>query len=326
MKQVKDEQWWEKAEEAYVRGRLSRRLLADWVGDGRDALVLELIRRGVRGMEEARMKALDAARKRSGEMPLSLEDIVDARLLPVGQRAIDSILCEGRFHRGVARLFAESPALKRRILEEIFPVSTRRFLDELEKTLPGLCAAEVEERFWMSHGSILGSLGMLDKFHDPQKPTLGEQRMWAQVHLLRDAMCGLFRAPSRSDFHQEMVHFRDEGRQWQLPIEKIATVRADGDYSRVWTCDGTDHYLRRTLREWEELLKPPAFFRVHRATLVHLTWVCPPYHASELRVKGDPELVPVSRRRQAEIENAVAACKSLRNGWVTASDHFAGGR
>jgi hypothetical protein len=317
MQSEKNEPWWKKAEEAYVHGQLSPQQLADWGDGGREALVLELIRRGIRGMEEARIKALDASRTRSGDAPLPLEDIIDARLLPLGQRVIDSILHDDRFHRVLARLFTESPSLKRRVLDEVFPISTRRFLEELGKTLPSLCSAEVGERFWMSQCSILGSLSMLDKFHDPQQPTLGEQRMWAQIHLLRDAMCGLFRAPSRPDFDQDMVHFRDEGRQWQLPMEKIATVRADGDYSRVWTCDGTDHYLRRTLKEWEEILKPPTFFRVHRAVIVHLTWACPPFDAAELKVKGDPEPVPVSRRRQHEMDVAVAACKSLRQGWIS---------
>ena len=313
-----DDTWWDEATEAYISNGIPQRVwkrFSQWKWKRRDDFILAMVANRVADMEKARGRALDEALERSRGEPLTIEAIVDARLLPVAEQAVESILTQGAFQKGLARLFSESGEFKRRMLHEVFPESTARFLHELERALPGLCAEEVEERFWMSHGSILGSLGMLDKYHDESQPTKGEQAMWMQVHLLRDAMCGLFYAPSRSDFHQVMVHLRDGSRQWQIPRETVSTIRADGDYTQLWQQDGTSHYLRRTLKQWEEILLPPQFLRVHRGVIVNMEHILETLHDS-LKLKGDPEPVSVSRRRMGEVESAHEAYHTLEQGWM----------
>jgi two-component system LytT family response regulator len=55
-----------------------------------------------------------------------------------------------------------------------------------------------------------------------------------------------------------------------VPVERIAAVAADGDYSRILTCDGAQLRVRKPLRDWEARLPAQAFARIHRATLVNL--------------------------------------------------------
>jgi hypothetical protein len=310
-----DAEWLERAGEAFASGKLGKRLVGAW-SDSRENLVIELIRHGVRNMDKVRLFALDDGVERSGGAPLSIEDIVDARLLPVAELVIHSALTNESFHKGITRLFGETPSLKRRVMREAFPESVDRFLFELGRSLPGLCAEEVEERFWMSHASIVGSLGMLDKHYHPEDLVGSEQRMWKQVHLLRDAMCGLFRAPSRPDFHQQMVHCRDGSQQWQVAQDHIASVRADGDYSRVFLSDGQSHYLRRTIKEWVQILPEPQFLQTHRTSVVNLELASGSADTSVLSVPGDPEPVPVSRRNQPRVQKALASLKQLKDGWV----------
>lgn len=322
MLKTQNDDRWDQLEKDYSLGKRGPSPLAVGQEGTREDLILHLARRRVQDMEVARDRALDQALERVGGAPLPVADIVDARLLPVAELTIDSILHDGHVHKGLARLFGESPDFKKRMLAEVFPTSTARFLHEFGRSLSQICAEEIEERFWMSHASLLGSLAMLDRHHDPEHPTRGEQAMWNQVYLLRDAMCGLFLAPSRPKFHTEMVHFRDGARQWQVPRDHISSVHADGDYSKVWQTDGTSHYLRRTLRQWEEVLPPPDFCRVHRSAIVNLHHlVSPEVHTDSILVKGTPDPIPVSRRKQEELAKILEQITPLREGWVGIRNH-----
>ncbi|NCC61398.1 MAG: hypothetical protein EOM12_10755 [Verrucomicrobiae bacterium] len=188
MQATQDDQLWEEAADVYIGEgltqrsfkRLSRRFgkqLRAWAEHlpSREDILIEIVKKHVGGMEELRVTALNQARKRAEGNPIPVEEIIDARLLPVAECAIESIMKGGRFQRGLSRLFSETPSFKRRLLADVFPASTRHFLKEFERSLPSLCSEEIEERFWMSHSSILGALGMLDKHHDPASPTRGEQ-------------------------------------------------------------------------------------------------------------------------------------------------------
>lgn len=322
--QKNDHQAWEEAADAYIRNGLSRqsfrnllRVYATYLKGwalripSRDDLLVEVIRRHFRSMEEGRTHALIKARERSGGTPLPVEDIIDARLLPVAEDAVHSIIHGGRFQRGLARMFSESPAFKRRLIAEVYTDSVQIFLDEFAKSIPGLCREELTERFWMSHCSILGCLGMLDKHYDPSSPTASEQAMWKQIHLLRDAMCALFRAPPRPEFHTAMIHLQEDGRQWQVSQDQITCIHSDGDYSTLYLADGTSHYLRRSMKEWEEILPSAHFLRIHRSWIINIKSAQLNTKTGYVHIQGhDP--IPVSRRKNEIVkERLVPAAPPL---------------
>lgn len=77
----------------------------------------------------------------------------------------------------------------------------------------------------------------------------------------------------------------------------VRWVKAEGDYSRLWTASGDDHLVRTPISELEESWAAAGFVRIHRSYLVHADAV------TELRLSGPSPVVvlaeielPVSRR------------------------------
>lgn len=77
----------------------------------------------------------------------------------------------------------------------------------------------------------------------------------------------------------------------------VRWVKAEGDYSRLWTASGHSHLVRMPISELEERWATAGFVRVHRSYLVHVDAV------TEVRLAGSAPAVvlaevelPVSRR------------------------------
>ncbi|WP_344819897.1 LytTR family DNA-binding domain-containing protein [Microbacterium soli] len=77
----------------------------------------------------------------------------------------------------------------------------------------------------------------------------------------------------------------------------VRWVKAEGDYSRLWTAAGHSHLVRMPISELEERWEHAGFVRVHRSYLVHVDAV------TEVRLAGSSPAVilaevelPVSRR------------------------------
>jgi two-component system LytT family response regulator len=59
-------------------------------------------------------------------------------------------------------------------------------------------------------------------------------------------------------------------RSWEkIPVEAISAVMGDGNYSSVHTLAGSDFFVRRPMREWEELLATSGFVMLSRSLLVN---------------------------------------------------------
>lgn len=77
----------------------------------------------------------------------------------------------------------------------------------------------------------------------------------------------------------------------------VRWVKAEGDYSRLWTASGDSHLVRTPISELEERWAAAGFVRIHRSYLVYADAV------TELRLSGTAPVValaeidlPVSRR------------------------------
>lgn len=91
-----------------------------------------------------------------------------------------------------------------------------------------------------------------------------------------------------------------------LKISTIKCIRADGDYTQVFTDDGKKHLVTKSLKEWEDRLPEKFFVRIHRSTIVNLefiekveTWFSRSYqiHLREMR-----EPLTISRRYASQIK------------------------
>ncbi|WP_309064756.1 LytR/AlgR family response regulator transcription factor [Microbacterium sp.] len=79
--------------------------------------------------------------------------------------------------------------------------------------------------------------------------------------------------------------------------DDVRWVKAEGDYSRLWTEAGDSHLVRIPISELEERWAAAGFVRIHRSYLVHADAVTEVRLSGSLPVVGLAEIeLPVSRR------------------------------
>ena len=98
------------------------------------------------------------------------------------------------------------------------------------------------------------------------------------------------------------------GRRVMLPVQQIHFIMAKDDYSYLYTDE--DRYLSsEPLSQFENELVEHGFFRVHRRYLVNLSQIREliPVQGGGLLLKlqGEEEEIPVSRRRVASLKKAM---------------------
>jgi two-component system, LytTR family, response regulator len=86
-----------------------------------------------------------------------------------------------------------------------------------------------------------------------------------------------------------------------LQISDILRIESDGGYSTFYASGGQKYLVSKNLKEYEELLPPGLFFRVHKSHLINIRKV-----RKYLRTDGhfvemeDGALVEISRRKKDE--------------------------
>jgi len=95
-------------------------------------------------------------------------------------------------------------------------------------------------------------------------------------------------------------------------LNEISLIQAFGNYTRVTLGEGKSEIVLRSLAKWEQLLPMPPFVRVHRNTIVHSNKVVgleEDRGASVLRIEGNEERIPVSRRCLPEVRQVLFAVR-----------------
>jgi two-component system LytT family response regulator len=85
-----------------------------------------------------------------------------------------------------------------------------------------------------------------------------------------------------------------------VPLEDIDWIAAD-DYCCTVHVGDESHVMRESLRNLEQRLDPGRFVRVHRSAIVNLERVSEIRGGADLTIVVGRHLLPVSRRRRAEL-------------------------
>jgi len=73
----------------------------------------------------------------------------------------------------------------------------------------------------------------------------------------------------QTDYNDKLL-LNVEGRVKLIDVKNIAVICADKDYSRVFTTDGKELRLLKSMTDWMNKLPPANFERVHRSTIINL--------------------------------------------------------
>ncbi|GAA4470239.1 LytTR family DNA-binding domain-containing protein [Nemorincola caseinilytica] len=79
----------------------------------------------------------------------------------------------------------------------------------------------------------------------------------------------LMRNMSEKNAARQKISFTERGEQYMVPVEDLSYLVADGNYTHVHTADKV-YLTTRTLKEFEDLLPPGMFCRIHHGYIVNL--------------------------------------------------------
>lgn len=91
-----------------------------------------------------------------------------------------------------------------------------------------------------------------------------------------------------------------------VPIQDIIRIEASSNYSTFYFTNSTKLTIAKTLKEFEEMLTPYKFFRVHNSHLINLSQLQQYVSRDgDYVVMNDNSRVEVSRRRKSELMDAL---------------------
>lgn len=94
-----------------------------------------------------------------------------------------------------------------------------------------------------------------------------------------------------------------------IALPDLTVIGSEQNYTRLHLADGTRHLVPRTMKEWEELLPPDTFVRVHRQTIINLRRVTGCTYdllgRPQVYLAGYDETIHPSRRQWSEVKDKV---------------------
>lgn len=91
-----------------------------------------------------------------------------------------------------------------------------------------------------------------------------------------------------------------------IPIQDIIRIEASSNYSTFYFTNNTKLTIAKTLKEFEEMLLPYNFFRVHNSHLINLSKLQQYVSRDgDYVIMNDSSKVEVSRRRKSELLDAL---------------------
>lgn len=120
----------------------------------KDALILAMLNRRMKPLNEARLALLDGFEAEAGDAPVAVEKILEALFRPVLELIARPAKGGRSFLRLLALCLAEPGAYLKPLVQKEFAEKNRRFHRALRRSLPGLSDVEAHWRLHFAHGAF----------------------------------------------------------------------------------------------------------------------------------------------------------------------------
>lgn len=124
----------------------------------KDELILAVLRRRMRPLNEKRLTLLDQFEAAAGGKPLPVEKILEALFRPPLELVAKDRKSGRYFVRLMAQCLAEPGDFLRPLIQEEFAERNRRFHAAMKRSLPRLSSDEVHWRLHFAHGVFLHAI------------------------------------------------------------------------------------------------------------------------------------------------------------------------
>ena len=121
----------------------------------KDALILAMLNRRMKPLNEARLALLDRFEAEAGDDPVAVEKILEALFRPVLELIARPSKGGRSFLRLLALCLAEPGAYLKPLVQKEFAEKNRRFHGALRRSLPDLSDVEVHWRLHFAHGAFI---------------------------------------------------------------------------------------------------------------------------------------------------------------------------
>ncbi|MGH8095470.1 MAG: TetR family transcriptional regulator [Chthoniobacterales bacterium] len=120
----------------------------------KDALIVAMLNRRMKPLNEARIALLDRFEKEAAGAPVEVEKILEALFRPVLELIARPSKGGRNFLRLLALCLAEPGAYLKPLVQKEFAEKNRRFHRALRRSLPGLSEVETHWRLHFAHGAF----------------------------------------------------------------------------------------------------------------------------------------------------------------------------
>jgi len=120
----------------------------------KDALILAMLNRRMKPINDARLALLDKFEAEAGDGPVAVEKILEALFRPVLEVIAQPIKGGRNFVRLLALCLANPGAYLRPLVEKEFAEKTRRFQRALRRSLPHLSEIEAHWQLHLAYGAF----------------------------------------------------------------------------------------------------------------------------------------------------------------------------
>lgn len=107
--------------------------------------------------------------------------------------------------------------------------------------------------------------------------------------------------------HDDFLFVNTGRRAKFIKVNSIKCISAADVYSEVFTDDGANFLLLKSLGEWEQKLPPKNFMRIHRSTIINLEFIERVEkkfnHSHRVYLRGFAEPFTISRRYAARLKD-----------------------
>ena len=121
----------------------------------KDALIVAMLTRRMKPLNEARLALLDQFEKQAGNQPVMVEKILEALFRPTVELIAQPSKGGRNFLRLLALCLAEPGAYLKPLVQKEFAEKTRRFHRALRRSLPQLSDVEAHWRLHLASGAFL---------------------------------------------------------------------------------------------------------------------------------------------------------------------------